>query len=120
VTRPDENGTSRGEQTEQTTDGGNSGGQPTQAQQPAGQRGGADGAGGGLGELLASAAVRWGIGIAGFVLFLFAIGQAVGLNLLGMFAEALSSQTGQWLVVAVFALFLIAVARRGIVRTFRT
>ncbi|RDI72389.1 hypothetical protein [Halopelagius longus] len=73
----------------------------------------------GLGALFASAALRWGLAVAGFVLFLFAIGQAVGLDLLGMFAEALSTETGRWLLVAVFALFLIGVARRGIVRTFR-
>ncbi|MFC6824299.1 hypothetical protein [Halopelagius fulvigenes] len=90
--------------------------QPATDQRPAGRRAEARS---GLGTLFASAALRWGLGIAGFVLFLFAIGQAVGLNLLGMFAEALSTETGRWLLVAVFALFLIGVARRGIVRTFR-
>lgn len=90
--------------------------QPAANQQPAERRAGARS---GLGELFASAALRWGLGIAGFVLFLFAIGQAVGLDLLGMFAEALSTETGRWLLVAVFALFLIGVARRGIVGSFR-
>lgn len=94
-------------------------GQPQQnqqnaAQQPNGQGASPTDARSGLGEVLASAAVRWGLGIAGFVLFLFAIGRAVGLDLLGMFVEAVGSQTGQWLLVAVFALFLIAVARRGL------
>ncbi|WP_372910847.1 hypothetical protein [Salinigranum sp.] len=88
--------------------------QQAATQQPDEQRGAAADSRSGLGELFASAAVRWGIGVAGFVLFLFALGQAVGLDLLGMFAEALGSQTGQWLVVAVFGLFLVAVARRGI------
>ncbi|SFR52925.1 hypothetical protein [Halogeometricum limi] len=77
------------------------------------------GPGSGLGALFASAAMRWGIGIAGFVLFLFALGQAVGFDLLGLFADAISSQTGRWLVVAVFALFLISVARRGVSKAFR-
>jgi hypothetical protein len=70
--------------------------------------------------VFASAALRWGIGIAGAVLFLFAIGRAVGVDLLGLLAEALTTQTGRWLAVAVVGLFLVAVARRGIVRTNRT
>lgn len=90
--------------------------QPAANQQPAGRRG--DG-GSGLGELFAGAALRWGLGIAGVVLFLFAIGQAVGLDLLGMVVDALNTETGRWLVVAVFALFLIGVARRGFGNTFR-
>lgn len=91
--------------------------QPAASQQPAERR---TDARSGLGELFAGAALRWGLGIAGFVLFLFAIGQAVGLDLLGMFADALNTETGRWLLVAVFALFLIGVARRGIPATFRT
>lgn len=50
----------------------------------------------------------------GFVLLLFALGQAVGFDLLGLFADAVSSQTGRWLVVAFFALLLIRVAERGL------
>lgn len=103
---------------------GQTGGQPQQTQQvvneqPAGQQGNTTRSDSGLGEVFASAALRWGIGIAGFVLFLFALGQAVGLDLLGLFADALSSQTGRWLLVAVFALFLIGVARRGITKATR-
>ncbi|MDS0294302.1 hypothetical protein [Halogeometricum luteum] len=103
---------------------GRTGDQPQQTQQvvnerPAGERGNTERSDSGLGAVFAGAAVRWGIGITGFVLFLFALGQAVGLDLLGLFAEALSSQTGRWLAVAVFALFLISVARRGVTRAFR-
>ncbi|ELZ33450.1 hypothetical protein C474_05200 [Halogeometricum pallidum JCM 14848] len=88
-------------------------------ERPAGEQGNAERSDSGLGAVFAGAALRWGIGIAGFVLFLFALGQAVGLDLLGLFAEALSSQTGRWLAVAVFGLFLISVARRGVARAFR-
>ncbi|MFC6732204.1 MULTISPECIES: hypothetical protein [unclassified Haladaptatus] len=62
----------------------------------------------------ANTAIRVGVVLIGFVLLLFALGQAVGANLLGMVAEALSSQTGQWLVVAFFALLLIGAAQRGV------
>lgn len=62
----------------------------------------------------AAAAVRMGLTIIGVVVLIFALGQAVGLDLLGLFVEALNSQTGQWLVVAFFAILLIAAAQRGI------
>lgn len=88
--------------------------QQAATQQPNEQRKVAADSRSGLGELFASAAVRWGIGVVGVVHVLFALGQAVGLGLLGMFGEALGSRTGRWLVVAVFGLFLVAVARRGI------
>jgi|GEM_PF-2732475 len=64
----------------------------------------------------ASAALRTGIVTVGFVLFLFALGQAVGFNLLDLFIAAVTSQTGRWLVVAVFALLLIAAAGKGLNR----
>lgn len=63
--------------------------------------------------LLANAALRMALLIVGFVLFLFALGQAVGLGLLGMFIDAVTSQTGRWLIVAFFGLVLIALAQRG-------
>ncbi|WP_224336373.1 hypothetical protein [Haloprofundus halobius] len=63
----------------------------------------------------AEAALRSGLAIIGFVLLLFALGQAVGFDLLGVVADALTSQTGQWLVVALFAVFIIAAsAQRGL------
>lgn len=63
--------------------------------------------------LLANAALRMGLLIVGLVLFLFALGQAVGLGLLSMFIDAVTSQTGRWLVVAFFGLLLIALAQQG-------
>ncbi|MDX1747148.1 MAG: hypothetical protein R3324_14520 [Halobacteriales archaeon] len=64
--------------------------------------------------LLANAAIRFGLLATGFVLFLFALGQAVGFGLLDLFVEAITSQTGRWLVVAFFGLVLIGLARTGI------
>lgn len=62
----------------------------------------------------ANAAVRTGLTLIGVVLLLFALGQAVGLPLLDLFADAISSETGRWLVVAFFALLLIGAAQRGL------
>lgn len=67
-----------------------------------------------IAEWLASTTVWVGVGGIGIVLLLFALGQAVGIPLLSMAAEAVSSQTGRWLVVALFALALIGLAERGI------
>ncbi|WP_266076724.1 hypothetical protein [Haladaptatus caseinilyticus] len=68
---------------------------------------------------LAKTGLMSGLAVIGFVLLLFALGQAVGFDLLGLFAEAVSSQTGRWLVVALFALLLIGVAERGLRGTLR-
>lgn len=57
--------------------------------------------------------VRMGLVVIGTVLLLFALGQAFGFDLLGMVAEFLGTQTGQWLAVAFFALVLISVAAGG-------
>ena len=48
----------------------------------------------------------------GVVLLLFALGQAVGLPFLELAAGALSTQTGQWLAVAFFAVLLIGAAQK--------
>jgi hypothetical protein len=56
--------------------------------------------------------VQAGLTVIGVVLLIFAIGQAVGLPLLDFTVEALSSQTGRWLVVAFFAILLIGAAQR--------
>lgn len=68
---------------------------------------------GGAAEWFATSALRIGLAVVGFVLLLFALGQAVGLDLLGLVADALDTQVGRWLAVAVFALVLIVVALRG-------
>jgi hypothetical protein len=70
-------------------------------------------------DWLAKTGLLFGLAVVGFVLLLFALGQAVGFDLLGLVADALSSQTGRWLVVALFALLLIGVAERGLRGTFR-
>lgn len=65
-------------------------------------------------QWFATTAVRAGLTVIGVVLLLFALGQAVGLPLLDLAASALTSQTGQWLVVAFFAVLLIGAAQKGI------
>ncbi|WP_435360361.1 hypothetical protein [Haloarchaeobius sp. DFWS5] len=87
-------------------------GQQTQQTQARGQ--GQRRQGSRLKNYLATTAVRFGVAMIGLVLLLFALGQAFGANLLGAFADALSTQTGQWLVVAFFALLLIGAAERGL------
>ena len=67
-----------------------------------------------IAEWLASTTVWAGVGGIGIVLLLFALGKAVGIPLLSMAAEAVSSQTGRWLVVALFALALVGLAERGL------
>lgn len=65
------------------------------------------------GEWFAESTLRIALAVFGFVLLLFALGQAVGIDLLGMVVSALSTQMGRWLVVAFFALAIIVVAVRG-------
>lgn len=62
----------------------------------------------------ANATVRLGLTLIGLVLLLFALGQAFGLPLLDVVADALTTHTGAWLAVAFFALLLIVAAQRGI------
>lgn len=97
--RTDRSGTN----TAQSRQGGQQAGEP--AQEPAGATG-----------WFASAALRTGLIIIGFVLLLFALGQAVGFNLLDLVIDAVTSPMGRWIVVAIFALLLIAVAGRGLNR----
>jgi hypothetical protein len=64
-------------------------------------------------DWLAASTLRVALTVFGFVLVLFAIGQAVGLDLLGMVVEALDTDVGRWLVVAFVGLLIIAIAMRG-------
>lgn len=64
-------------------------------------------------DWLAASTLRVALTVFGFALLLFAIGQAVGLDLLGMVVEALETNVGRWLVVAFVGLLLIALALRG-------
>lgn len=65
-------------------------------------------------QWLAASAVRLAVGFVGLVLLLYALGQAVGVPLLELTADVLSTQTGRWLVVAAFAAALIGLAQRGL------
>jgi hypothetical protein len=69
--------------------------------------------GGDLAGWFTSTAVRLVLAIVGLVVVLFALGQVVGIDLLGLAAEALSSEIGRWLVIAAFGLLLIGLAQRG-------
>jgi hypothetical protein len=65
-------------------------------------------------QWFATTALRGGLTLIGVVLLLFALGQAVGLPLLELVTSALTSQTGQWLVVAFFAILLIGAAQKAV------
>lgn len=64
-------------------------------------------------DWFASTAIRTGLVLIGVVLLLFALGQAFGLPLLEWVTDAVTSQTGRWLIVAFFAILLIAAAQKG-------
>lgn len=66
-----------------------------------------------MSQWLAESALRIGLTFIGFVLLVYALGRAVGINLLDIVADAFLSPVGRWLVVAFFALVLILVALRG-------
>ena len=59
---------------------------------------------------LASTAIRWVLLFVGVVLLLFALGQAFDTPFLGWLVDAATSETGRWLVVALVALGIIALA----------
>ncbi len=64
-------------------------------------------------EAIAASTVRLGLLVLGLLLLLYAVGQAVGFDVLAMISEALDTQMARWLIVAFFALILITVALRG-------
>lgn len=68
---------------------------------------------GGTVDWLTVSALRLTLALAGLVLLLYALGRAVGVDLLDAVADALSTQLGRWFVVALVALALIVVALRG-------
>lgn len=57
------------------------------------------------------------IAVVGLVVVLFALGRAVGVDLLGMVAQAVSTQTGQWLAIAFVALLVMGAAMRAMAYT---
>ncbi len=66
---------------------------------------------------MASTAMQTIVAIVGLVVVLFAVGQALGADLLGMLANALATQTGQWLAVAFIALLVVGAAMRAMAFT---
>ncbi|TYL40611.1 hypothetical protein CV102_03315 [Natronococcus pandeyae] len=65
------------------------------------------------GAWMASTVVQTIVVLVGLAVVLFAVGQAVGADLLGMVGEALATHTGQWLAVAVIALIVVGAALRA-------
>jgi uncharacterized membrane protein len=63
---------------------------------------------------MASTAAQALVMLVGLAVVLFAVGQAVGADLLGMVGDALATHTGQWLAVAVVALIVVIAALRAI------
>lgn len=61
----------------------------------------------------ASSALRIGLVLVGLFLLLAALGQLSGIDILGLTAEILGTDVGRWLLVAVVAIALIAVAVHG-------
>lgn len=64
-------------------------------------------------DWLAASTLRVALTVLGFVILLFAIGQVVGLDLLGIVADALGTRIGRWIVVAFVGVLLIAFALWG-------
>ena len=68
---------------------------------------------GGAIEGFTRSVLRMGLAIVGFILLIFAIGQAIGYDMLAQMEAFIQTQTGQWLIVAFFALLLIFIALWG-------
>lgn len=64
-------------------------------------------------EAIATSTVRLGLLILGLLLLLYAVGQAVGFDVLALISDALDTQEARWLIVAFFALILITLSLRG-------
>lgn len=62
----------------------------------------------------AESTLRIVMAVVGLVLVLFALGQAAGVDLLGMLADALATRVGRWLAIAFFGLLLVVIAMRGL------
>lgn len=63
---------------------------------------------------LASSALRSGLVLLGAFLFLTALGQLSGIDVLGLLAELMATDAGRWLFIAVVAIALIALAVYGV------
>lgn len=65
----------------------------------------------------ASSSLRLGLVLLGVFLLLMALGQLSGIDVIGRTAALLGTEVGRWLLVAVVAIGLIAVAVRGFGRS---
>lgn len=61
-----------------------------------------------------STVLQTAVAVVGLIAVLFALGMALGIDLLGMLAEALSTQTGQWLAIAFVILLITGAAIRAL------
>lgn len=68
----------------------------------------------GPGAWLTSTVLQTAVAIVGLVAVLFALSMALGVDLLGMLAQALSTHTGQWIAIAFVALVLTGAAMRAL------
>ena len=104
-------GTARGQQTQDAQQGSGQGTPPQQNQPSRRQtpRSTTEEVGGWFTETI----VRAGILVIGVAVMLFAIGQAVGANLVEPLAEFFTSGTGAWFVVAFIALLVMVAATKS-------
>ena len=64
-------------------------------------------------EAIAESTLRIVLLVLGLLLLFYAVGQAVGFDVLALLSEALATPAARWMIVAFFALILIAMAIRG-------
>lgn len=64
-------------------------------------------------ELVATSTVRVGFLALGFLILLYAVGQIVGVNVLGTLSAVLDSHEVRWMIIAFFGVVLITLALRG-------
>ena len=67
----------------------------------------------GFGAWLTSAVLQTAVAVVGLAAVLYALSMAFGVNLFGMVAQALATQTGQWLAIAFVVLLLTGTAIRA-------
>jgi hypothetical protein len=106
--------TSQGQQGRTAQQGGGGQGAPqNQPQQGRSQGQAPDSTAEEVGSWFTETLVRAGILVIGVAVLLFAIGQAVGANLLEPMAEFFASGTGAWFVVAFLALLVMVAATKS-------
>ncbi|ADB59974.1 hypothetical protein Htur_1082 [Haloterrigena turkmenica DSM 5511] len=66
------------------------------------------------GRWLLSTVLQTVVAVIGLGVVLYALSRAFGIDLLGMTAAALATQTGQWIAIAVVALIAMSAAMRAV------